>query len=439
MKIVIDSTTYTTLRNLQFASNTDITAQELPINEFSVDIRTDSDIASGQYAYLYNDDDTLWAKYWIIDTLWYNDKYLTIRAQSDLLLLSRAKLPAKMFTLSSAVTQIQNLFTASGLDVTIDSALNSTTISGYAPEQTARERLQWICFVIGAYIQTDFSDRTKITAISSNTARAALNNIVYYRPQVQYNDWVTGIRLYAYNYFEGIPGTTDTYVQEKINDVVHTYIQSEQVYTITNTEAPATAPENVIEIQDVTLITYGSGSTTPNDILTRLSGLYFKRAEVTADIINNGEFTAGDEVILDDGTGQIVVGYISGTDFSFGHDHKSSITISQADVSEGVELIIIAEDDGNEIGRDTFYLPSGYAYNIQNRYIGSAGFEDVGEDKVYKKTLYRPVNESASGTVGNDTTINTQEYDIALENSNGILAVWIVDEVSENNGVVIIK
>ncbi len=439
MKIVIDSTVYGTIRNLQFGSDADVTCQELPINEFTVDIRTETNIAVGQYAYLYNDDDTLWAKYWIVDAVWYSDKYITIRAQSDLLLLSQAKLPAKMYMGVNPVTLIQNLFTSNNLLVDIDSNVPTTLITGFVPEQTARDRLQWICFAIGAFIQTDFTDRTKIIAVSSMTAKAALNSIVYYRPQIEYGDWVTGIRLYAYNFFEGSPSSTDEYVQEKIDGVTHTYIQSEQEFFIANPNTPQTAPENVIEIRGITLITYGSGSEVANNILNRLSRYYFKRAAVTADIINNGEFTAGDSVILDDGTGNIVQGYIGRTNFSFGHNHKSTINIASADVSEGVRLNIVAEHDGDEIAKDVYYLPSGYIYSIENKYIGKTGFETQDGETSYAKTLYRPQNTAATGTMGNTETTDTQEYDICLKNSFGNLEVLIVDELAESSGVVSIK
>ena len=65
MYVTIDLTDYSTIRNLSFSPQTDVTGNSLPINEFSVDIVTDDDISFGQYAELYDDLDNLWAKYWI--------------------------------------------------------------------------------------------------------------------------------------------------------------------------------------------------------------------------------------------------------------------------------------------------------------------------------------------------------------------------------------
>ena len=55
MKIVINSTNYTEIKDLKFAPETDVTGIEAVINEFSAEIITDDDIDVGVNAYLYDD------------------------------------------------------------------------------------------------------------------------------------------------------------------------------------------------------------------------------------------------------------------------------------------------------------------------------------------------------------------------------------------------
>lgn len=83
MYVTINQTDYTALRNLSFAPETDVTGNAVPINEFSVEIITDDNISYGQYAWLYDDRDNLWAKYWIIYAERISADAVAIRAQSD--------------------------------------------------------------------------------------------------------------------------------------------------------------------------------------------------------------------------------------------------------------------------------------------------------------------------------------------------------------------
>ena len=48
MYVIIDLTTYSGVRNLSFAPQTDVTGSAVPINEFSLEIVTTDDISFGQ-------------------------------------------------------------------------------------------------------------------------------------------------------------------------------------------------------------------------------------------------------------------------------------------------------------------------------------------------------------------------------------------------------
>ena len=69
MKIVIDNTEYTEIVNLSFAPETNMTATEIPVNRFIAEIKTSDTLSLGTEAYLYDDNDNLWAKYWLTSAI----------------------------------------------------------------------------------------------------------------------------------------------------------------------------------------------------------------------------------------------------------------------------------------------------------------------------------------------------------------------------------
>lgn len=65
MKIVINSTEYTAFDGLSFSPEADLTNNSLPINEFEARIFTNAYISYGQWAQLKDDNNNLWANYWL--------------------------------------------------------------------------------------------------------------------------------------------------------------------------------------------------------------------------------------------------------------------------------------------------------------------------------------------------------------------------------------
>lgn len=421
MKITIDGTAYTRIKQLSFAPQTDIVGSQLPINQFSADIMTSNDISTGGLAYLYDDRDNLWAKYWLVTVERKDKQTLHVEAVSFIELLERTAMTAHYYSselFSDIVASIfYNITTRiSGNNYYIDSSIASKRITGFAPNQTARELLLWICFVAGAYVKTAFTDKIEILPIPLVDQLIPMDK-TFWKPTVAYSDYVTAVKAIAYSYTLGTPQTTDKWVQDG-NDY---YIQTEQEFTLSNPEAPATAQENVVEIKGLTLINTGNVS----DILTRISTYYFKRMEVSADVINNADYEPGDKVILCTDDETLVSGYICEASFSFGLQARSKIKLAQTDSVDGSSLVIIALYNDQEIGRQSYNLPIGYAYDIQNPYI------DLMRSNV--RVIYRPLNTSASGTVVEGGTVDTEDYDMALRLESGHLFIYSVDEINQRD------
>lgn len=420
MKITIGTETYTKIDGLNFAPQTDITGGKLPLNEFSCDIITEDDIDAGTTAYLYDDRNTLWAQYRLTYSEHKDTCTVEIRGRSTLTFLDRDELPAVMYSAKSVQTLIGELFGT--VSYTLDSSFSSETVTGFCPKQTARQRLQWICFVIGAYVKTFFSDKVEILPVDTAESTIPMNKI-FWKPSIVYNDHVTAIRVTAYSFTQGTPQSVDTWV----TDGTDYYIQTAQEFTISNPNAPVSAPANEVKFEGITLI----NSANVSDVLTLLSTYYFKRIEADLDVINNGDFLPGDKVLASLDQETMVRGYISQCTFSFGLQARSTIHIVQTDTVESGNLTIRYLYNNLQIGSSVYLFPVGYAYSISNPYID----QTVGSIR----RVYRPQEENATGTIAAGGTTDTENYDVALEFKDGILRIYSVDDLTQNDGVVSIS
>lgn len=415
MIITINNTNYTKLKNLKFDPQADITGTEVIVNRFECEIITDNNISEADTAYLYDDLNNLWAKYWITKSERHGEA-VKIIAQSALLLLNRITMPARFYSntsLSSALSDIFAQISAIyGTSYTIDASLSSKTITGYAPEQSARDRFQWICFVVGAYVKTFFSDTVDLLAVDDTPSLIPLEK-TFYKPKLVYGDVVTAIKVTAYSYTQGTPQTTDKWVE--VNGTY--YIETTQDFTLANPDVPATATDNIIEIKDVKLV----NTVNVSEILTRLSTYYFQSLEVEADIINNGEFLPGKRFYLYSDVKSMVVGYLKSATFSFGLQARSSLKFAQSQTINGKELAIEYYYNDKTLYTSRFWLPVGYIYTIETKYV------DYYEDG--HRYIFYPLTDEITGTMPDADTVVRVECDIAIDFYEAICALYNVDDI----------
>ena len=427
MYIKIDLTDYTRLRNLSYAPQTDITGTSVPINEFSVDIITDEAIATGQYAELYDDLDNLWARYWITYAERESADAVHVLARSDIALMDGVTLPAVMYGTSAVdavtvddilddimVRQAGGGMTAA-IDYALDSSFSGMLIYGYCPEQSARERLQWVCFVLGAYVKSFFNDRIEILPIDATAALVPLD-MTFRTPKVTYKDYVTAVQVTAYSFTQGTPQTTDKWVSDGTN----TYIVTEQAVTLANNDAPASAADNVVKIDGVYLINSGNASA----ILSHLAPLYFKRAEVDLDVIDNAAYIPGDVLTVYADAQTMFGGYATSCAFAVGVQARASVKLMACESVEGAPLVILYQYGDVNLGRAEYVFPVGYSYTIQNLYL------DWTMDG--HRYVFRPTTATVTGTMVAGGKNETVSYEVALdlEIATGILEIVSVDEVT---------
>jgi hypothetical protein len=165
---------------------------------------------------------------------------------------------------------------------------------------------------------------------------------------------------------------------------------------------PAGVPENVVEIEGVTMVSPSSAST----ILQNLVAYYFNRMEVDLDCIDNGEYIPGDLVIAYTDEDQMVRGYIDQTDFTFGLQAKGRLHLTAAADVEGVLLILHYKWDDVSIARRGYFLPKDYEYSITTEYLD---WTMMGH-----RYIFRPLTGIVSGTLTENTEVVIQ-CEVALD------------------------
>ena len=412
MYIKIRNGIFRTIRGLSFAPRVDVIGNGLPINEFSAEIVTDAVISIGNYAYLYGNDGELWAKFWVVEAQKLSPSAVTIRCQSDIMILDRKTLPARMCENVSGLSLISECFNTFGLSFSFSAKLLDKRINGFLPEQTARERLQWICFTMGAFVKDCFSDRVRILPLPTETKHIQ-NDKVFYRPKIKYDDYVTAVSATAYAYTAGQPSTVDKWVSP---DDEHYYIQTSTTAALQNTDAPENAPDNVIALDKMTII----NSDNISDILSRLSAEYFNRESLTADVLNDGTIQPGDRVSVFDGVENVISGYIQSASFTFGKAAKSAIVLTQTVSEKAVTVIVAYTYSGYVIARETYLFPKNTDYVLQSVYV-----DDTAQGV---RRIYRPLSASISGNTGNrEITTAEVECEAALEYEDNNLSIYSVD------------
>lgn len=427
MKLVVGEKTYTKLHGLKFDPVADVTGNEVPINEFSVDVITQDEIDAMQYARLEDDTGKLWARYWIVYADRADKDTVTIKAQSPLKLLERNMLKAHMYEDKSALDVIQEIFTTTfgeqGADYyVLDESFSEATLTGFAPHQSCKTRLQWVCFVLGAYIKSFFSDKIEILPLE-DTAKIIPLEKVYWKPNLVYGEYRTRISVTAYSYEEaqGEPGTTDTWVEDDEGVV---YIQTQRNHGLRNPDVPTGTLTHETHFTDVTLVNVGN----VDEILTRLGPSYFRRLSAEVDVINNGEYLPGERVAVYTDSSHVVEGFIEKADFSFGLQAAAQMTITPAVSVECAPLTVIYKYGNTEISRAEYYWPIDYPFDIENPWF------DV--TWLGTRYIFKPLQASITGVMTQEGETIVQEYTPALEYRDGDLYIISVDDYSTEGGTV---
>lgn len=416
----IEMTDHGAIDHLIFAPSADLAGLSVPVNEFQADVHTEDDIEIGAYAELYDDRENLWAAYWVIESRRVAPGVLRLRAQSDVALLQRVVLPA-VYCDGWPVTRLLDQILGESVSVpyALDPSLSGATITGFCPEQTARERLLWVCFVIGGCVRGCFNRALEIGPVDAAAKRVPPED-TYWKPRVTQGDWVTALRARAYTFTQRDPLPGERYV---VSATGVCYVSQETEIVLENQDAPAAAPENVIRIDGVTLVNPDNVSA----ILSRVARWAFKRTRVTLEAVDNGDFLPGDRVSACTGAGEMVTGYIDRAEFEFGQQARARLHLTGVERLPSGTLQILFFQDDSQVGRADYTFPAGYAYAIDNPWL------DLTRGPV--RQVLRPLNARAEGVIREGLNTSAQPCAAALSLQDNELTILSVDGVDENGGI----
>lgn len=425
---VIDSSVsyvYDEITIISFETQGSVLDDVLPINFFVVDIKIDdtSHLQIGNRIKLLKDN-TLLASYFITDVYRANSLFVRVEAKSVVAYLDRDILPAEMYSNESFANIVDSIFYNTEQVVgTIHQTDNSLTetITGFCPQQSARQRLQWVCFIAGARVKTEFFDSVQILPIDY-IAKFIPASLTFWRPNVTYKDYVTAVRVKYYSYVVGTPTATDDWVYDGTNY----YIQTEGETTIVNTDAPSGIAENIIEYSNITIVNPNN----VNTIATRIGSIIFNRVDVDASIVNANSFQVMDRVQISDGT-KIIDGFVEQSSYSFGHNSKTKLLIQQYEEIVYNIFSLFYVYGATLLKSYSESLPEGYQYYKDIDYLDYYLVAGV-------RAIYRTDVDHISFTMPATTHSETVNCYMAVLDEGGEVTVYNADTAEYRTGGVFI-
>lgn len=255
--------------------------------------------------------------------------------------LDTPKVPAKYYngvSLSVALKDVEKNANGSfGVTYNVDTALSGKTITGYCPEQTARERLQQFCWAVGGYVSCACSALINIFAIPSTVQGTVPKSKIYAFPAVANEDEVARVNLTVHTYTAGTNGD-DIVIDADGNKYVHTT----STLTMANTALTGVSNREV-SVDNATLVNSSNAQAT----LLRMASVYFNSGTWYGTTTPQG-YIPGQMVQAEDRDGQKRQGYISVLTYSFGKGAATTMELKQSVSISGLPAPVLSVTSTNE-------------------------------------------------------------------------------------------
>lgn len=326
--------TYRAIRNLKFMPEIDMTLSTIPVNEFEVEIITDDSIPVNNGIRLYDDNNTLFADYRVMKSERGTGRSRRILAQSYIALMDRWTLKATYIQSTGLQWILDNMlygsrYVKSGKvydDIVLlaPSGYGNVRVTGFFPEQTARQRLQWICLAFGFIVRQSFRTGLALVPVANLTQATPVlipYEDTFYKPEVADIEPAHSLVVSTYGDWTLTEDPDDPNQQSGVDEIsgLKEYWSVGQSWTYVNSESEY-GPD--VTIDGVTIIDSGQG----DDVLNAVIRAYFASQEWTVDCINNGSYYPGMRVnfYTEDAIRQ---GIIKSCDFSFGVQARAKLVI----------------------------------------------------------------------------------------------------------------
>lgn len=427
-----ETVTYTKITDIEFAPDADMTNMTLPINDFECTIQTEDEITV-YYPVYYQGEVDHYGQRWIefeddagnkyfqfvlTGARRLNKKFVRVRGESILSDCEKLVLEPIMYNNKNAKTALQDIVDYEEISgfAYISNDIGDMRISGFCPEQTARERIQWICFVLNLKIkqvQTPLTQyghpyNLEITPFEAfDSAPAPIeSDETYYKPTTEEDEVYTKIVLYYYSYEKRAPqsGEKSVKVYNPNTGEYDTYVLTESKSSYTPPSRGGYTEKNVLKIKDMYLVDF----THAPSIMSFLANKYCSDGVIAkGEIINNNKFKLLQRVLLRTAENSGVVGYISKENYTLGAQIKTDIELDFCRVISNLHNVtLIYTYKGLVLKKETFAYPYGFSYNLTPKYVDRY--------RPTSRTVYYPPIDSdqssanygnpikVTGTVGND-------------------------------------
>ena len=397
----VSGTRYDRFRALTFAPEADLTLSTLPVCQLQASIVTDDDIPVGTWVELYDDMDRLWVHYRVARSQRVEAHVLRIVARSGLALLDNWTMGAQFYrnaAPSEIVSDIMNMLPRSGHMYRLDIAVNDgdfrvrgsgalRRVTGFAPAQTARERLQWLCLAFGGMVRQwqatgsawDGAELAVVptpdTAYAGVAPKLAPLSGTFWKPEVTWGDFVASLTVYAYGNFS--TAERASYDGTVTDEDGARYYYDRSFVGFVNSDYDGEAGREV-RIDGVMLIDPDAANAALGDLV---------RVYVEPE--------------------RILEGIVQACDFTFGVQARARLMIGVVGEVETEKLRVNAMCGQERLGCREYVWPAGHAYSLRcpeiARYAGSGTI----------RQRFEPVTPVISGTLSptmTGVTERTVEY-----------------------------
>lgn len=441
--------TYRELSKLTYSPEIDVTCVTMPVSEMSVTILTRDRIDVGSIIELFDDTDHKWCSMPVIYAELEDPEHVTVRGMSVLARLDSCELPAYMCRNEFVGYVIDRIMSAMYRETGVRWPVHVTEdmyvkrINGYFPKQSARARMQWILLVTGSTVadwhmerdtqydinvgkttNEEITDYIYIHPIDDEVEHLIPIESTYWRPKITYRDYVTAIKVTSYEYEHRLPSRTEEYIEIKADETSRAtgdiWTQTSAVATLVNTAAPNGIMENVVEIDNVTII----NDDNVDEVMTHLAKYHFTRNQVDIAAINNFDWLPADRIIGYLNAHELFTGYLNSCVFTFGKQAKAQMVLTPAEAREGAEVIVRYVWNGMTVKERTYTLPVGYEWVMRTEYVE---VEHLGHYYVLMPTIEQYNVPIASG----GTTL-TIPMEVALDRYDDHVYVRSVDQANSS-------
>lgn len=290
------------LRNVRITQEASIISSEVAVNTLDFTLDSKGDV---EYMFQFKqpirayDGERLIGVFYIEDSKHRAKGLYDISSKDAIGVLDDGPFPAGMYNEYPAKDLLEEII-GGHFTLEMDTALVAATITGYLPSGSRRQALQQAAFALCAMVDTSGTDAIRVYIDKENMPQKIAPGRIYTGGTVDTSAIVTAVQITTHSYSLTGSGNDTVELDGK------TYHHTTEVLTITNPNATASDKQNVIEVNQATLVHPSNAAAVAQHIYS----YYTKRQTQKIRIVMQGE-RPGDHVAAPTPWGTMVDGFIT--------------------------------------------------------------------------------------------------------------------------------